>query len=111
MIGLPGIVKSRRSSPPGPSTRTPVADVRAALLAGAVSRGDIAARTGLQRETVDAVLTHLERAGQLHREQLGSSCPGGGCSSCGFATAQGSSCGGTARGPVALVLGPTRPRE
>lgn len=106
MIGIGRFRTSHKTTQPQSLTGTPLADVRASLRNGAVSRRDIAERTGLTRDTVDAVIAHLERSGELHREHLGSSCPGGGCASCGFATAQGHACTTSAKGPVALVLGP-----
>lgn len=90
-------------------TRTPLAAVREAIASGGVSRADIAARTGLARSTVDAVIGHLERTGSLRRERMASSCPSSGCGGCAHATADGGACssasnGAGQRGPVALVL-------
>lgn len=74
--------------------------VMAAIRGGATGRADIAARAGLERTTVDAVIERLEAMGQLRREGLNSSCAAGGCGSC-------SSNGACSiqQGPVALVLG------
>lgn len=90
-------------------SRSPLAAVRQAIADGEVSRTDIAARTGLTRATVDAVIEHLERTGALRRERMASSCPSSGCGGCAHATADGSACsssrnGAGTRGPVALVL-------
>lgn len=81
--------------------------VRDAIASGAVDRSRIAENTGLARTTVDASIEHLERMGWLTKKPLGTSCPGGGCSSCPLGKADGgagcgSHIGGT--GPVALVL-------
>lgn len=93
--------------------RTPVGDVRNAIAAGATSRTDIARRTGLAPSTVDAAIDFLERTGRLRREHL-ESCPGGTCTSCPLANVSpsGDACCGLdhGRGPVALVLSPTRHR-
>ncbi|MCF4007706.1 FeoC-like transcriptional regulator [Corynebacterium uropygiale] len=89
-----------------------LAAVREALAEGATSRADIARRAHISPFTVDAILAHLERTGQLRREVLASSCSSGACAQC----AVGSSCPGpsssAARGPVMLVLTHAeRPRE
>lgn len=92
---------------------TPLADVRDAIAAGALSRSDIAQRTGLSQSTVDAAIEFLERTGRLRRERLASSCAAGSCAACALAhpDADGQArCelhGSTERGPVALVLSPT----
>lgn len=88
---------------------TPLAAVRGAIADGAVSRADIADRTGLARATVDAAIEHLERTGSLRRERMASSCPSSGCGGCAHAAADGSACSSSSngagdRGPVALVL-------
>lgn len=109
----PGTASSSRAGavPPGdgarplpsPGSHGPLADVEAAIAAGASGRRGIADRTGLTPSTVDAALDHLERTGRLRRERLASSCPAGGCSGCGHAA--GDACGGIpGRGPVALTL-------
>jgi hypothetical protein len=93
---------------------TPVTAVRDAIAAGATSRPDIARRTGLTVSTVDATIDFLERSGRLRRERLASSCPGGSCACCSLAhpDAHGEPCcdlhKGPERGPIALVLSPTR---
>jgi len=89
------------------ASQGPLAMVPDAIASGAVDCSRIAENTGLARTTVDAPLEHLERMGWLTEKPLGTSCPGGGCSSCPLGKADGgagcgSHIGGT--GPVALVL-------
>lgn len=97
--------------------KMPVSAVRDAIAAGATSRSDITHRTGLTVSTVDAAIDFLERSGRLRRERLTSSCPSGGCNCCSLAhpDAHGDACcdlhSGPERGPVALVLSPTRHGE
>jgi hypothetical protein len=74
---------------------------------GTASRADLAARTGLPPDVVDAAVDHLIRTGALHAETLGSACPAGGCAGCGAPTGHG--CGDAAArtpGPVLITLGP-----
>ncbi len=78
---------------------SPMRAVMSAIEDGAVSRADIAARAGLRRETVDAVVEKLEALGYLQREYLQDSCAGG----CGGCPAKGAC--QASQGPVALVLG------
>ena len=86
----------------------PLARVRQAIESGAKSRKEICEISGLQPSMVDVAIEHLQRMGMLVQESLGSSCAGGGCSSCPSGTSDGTpGCGGpgtTSRGPVALVL-------
>ncbi|MEJ6019537.1 FeoC-like transcriptional regulator [Corynebacterium sp. H113] len=97
-----------KTEAPQQERRTPLADVKAAMARGVLSRAAIAQETGLSRVTVDAVLEHLERTGQVQRERLAASCPSSGCSSCSHATSSGDACGpaapGGERGPVVLTL-------
>lgn len=86
---------------------TPLSAVADAIADGAAGRGDIARRTGLNPGTVDAAIDHLERTGRLRREHMASSCSAGGCGSCPV-NHGGAECAGPGRGPVALVLSPTR---
>lgn len=74
---------------------------------GARSRAEIRELTGLSASTVDAIIHHLERTGQLSYESLGSACAAGGCGACAAAK----TCPGehTVSGPVALVLTPRPP--
>lgn len=87
---------------------SPTEAVTDAIRQGIISRAKIANRTGLRPETVDLILDRMERSGRLRREALGAMCGGGGCSSCEHSAAGGgcatATSGGSARGPVSLVL-------
>lgn len=61
---------------------SPLTSVLAAVSAGAISRADVAGRTGLARDVADAAIDHLVRMGRLDVQALGTSCPGGACGSC-----------------------------
>ena len=50
--------------------------------AGAHSRADVARRTGLRADVVDAAVDHLVRMGRLEAAELTSGCPDGGCGVC-----------------------------
>ena len=63
-------------------TASPLRSVLDAVGDGARSRHEIAARTGLRRDAVDAALDHLTRLGRLQATEMSSGCPGGGCGSC-----------------------------
>ncbi|WP_296137166.1 FeoC-like transcriptional regulator [uncultured Tessaracoccus sp.] len=87
----------------------PLSRVADAIADGAVSRAQIAERTGLQAGVVDAALEHLERLGRFTVEQLAGGCPDGGCGACPSGTRDGrAGCGAagpsSARGPVLLKL-------
>ncbi|RRD45620.1 hypothetical protein EII42_10855 [Tessaracoccus sp. OH4464_COT-324] len=73
---------------------------------GAGTRMEIAARTGLSGDVVDAALEHLQRMGRIVSEQLSSGCPDEGCGTCPSGKSDGSAgCGSSgARGPVLLRL-------
>ena len=60
----------------------PLRAVLAILDAGAPSVAEVAARTGLDREVVAAVVSHLARTGHLRAEYLAVGCPTSGCGSC-----------------------------
>lgn len=78
----------------------------AAFADGAVGLGDIARRTGLSAQVVQACVEHLVRVGRLEARSLTVGCPSGGCGSCASAAADGGAgCG--ASGPSATRTGPT----
>lgn len=86
-------------------TRGPLTRVLAAFEAGAGSLADIAERTGLGADVVEAAVDHLVRLGRIEASTLGVGCPGGGCGSCASGHADGSAgCG--AAGPSASRRGP-----
>jgi hypothetical protein len=92
----------------------PLRAVLAALGAGAADLGEVAARTGLDRDVVAAAVAHLVRTGHLRTEQLASGCPASGCRTCGShvddsaGPAHLTGCHGlaapTGRGPVLITL-------
>lgn len=86
----------------------PLARVLHAMQDGAHLRADIARRTGLPQDVVDASVEHLVRSGVLQSESLSSACPTGGCAGCGAPTGHGCvSAGQRTPGPVLLTLSPT----
>ncbi|WP_295627062.1 helix-turn-helix domain-containing protein [uncultured Corynebacterium sp.] len=109
ILGFVRRTRLPRDDAPVPA-ETPVAAVREAIAAGESSRSEIAARTGLARPTVDAIIGHLERTGALRREALSGSCATGGCGGCPHASADGGACP-SSREPVALVLGDRPPAD
>lgn len=80
---------------------SPSEQVRAAIVGGFSRPDDIAKRTGLGVGTVQLILDHLERSGDLVRDSL-ASCPSSGCGSCRQAT--GCSGAGGMKGPRGAVL-------
>ena len=88
----------------------PLSSVLAAFEAGASSLADIAARTGLTADVVQASVDHLLRLGRLRASELAVGCPASGCGSCASASAEGTpGCGAAApsagrRGPVLVAL-------
>lgn len=91
----------------------PLRAVLTALDGGAGDLGEVAARTGLDRELVTAAVAHLIRSGYLQAEQLGTGCPATGCSGCGSYAAPGlirsGGCAGDTtsadgRGPVLITI-------
>lgn len=93
----------------------PVTAVLAALQGGARSLAEVAERTGLGRDVVDAAITHLVRLGRLEAEELAIGCPSAGCGGCVSGTAEGTAgCGSSApstrrSGPVLVALRVSRP--
>lgn len=84
----------------GPLTR-----VMDAFEQGASSKADIAERTGLAPDIVEASVEHLVRLGRLEANEMAMGCPSGGCGTCFAATADGlPGCG--APGPSATREGP-----
>lgn len=71
---------------------------------GATSRADVAVRTGLDADVVDAVIEQLTRLGALRVDDLTTTCPTDGCSGCGTPTGNG--CATPSRGPVLITLSP-----
>ncbi|MGN6330080.1 MAG: FeoC-like transcriptional regulator [Motilibacteraceae bacterium] len=87
------------------SGRGPLRAVLDAFDAGAASLADVAHRTGLDRDVVDAAVDHLVRLGRLSAQQLAVGCPPSGCGGCASGTADGAAgCG--ADGPSAVRSGP-----
>lgn len=78
----------------------PLGAVRDALAEGVLGRVLIAKQTGLHPATVDAILEHLTRTGELDTEVL-ASCPGGSCGSC--------TTGCPSHGPLILTLRKSAP--
>lgn len=76
-----------------------VASVRAAMAAGASTRKEITAASGLDRDVVDAVLDVLIRTGAIEQHRLKFECGAGGCRSC----SEDTTCAPVA-GPVPLHL-------
>ena len=88
-----------------PRPARPLSRVLEAFRAGAVSLDQIAERTGLPATIVRTSVGHLIRMGRIQAKELSMGCPGGGCSSCASATAEGTpGCG--ASGPSPLRRGP-----
>jgi FeoC-like transcriptional regulator len=96
-------------------TTTPLRAVLEALQGGAHSRAELAGRTGLRPDTVDAALEHLVRMGRLEVGELSTGCPSGGCGSCPSGVDDGPGCGSSAPvdrpagAPVLLQLTLRRP--
>lgn len=88
---------------------SPLRSVLDAFDAGARSRPELARATGLQPDVVELAVTQLVRLGRLEAREMTSSCPTGGCGSCGAADDPQAACtssAGSARhsGPVLLQL-------
>ncbi len=81
-----------------------------AFAVGAVSLDEVARRTGLARDAVDAAVDHLVRMGLIDAKELSLGCPSGGCGTCASGAADGApGCGApapsaTRRGPVLVTL-------
>nr|WP_083984359.1 FeoC-like transcriptional regulator [Corynebacterium epidermidicanis] len=82
---------------------TPSEQIKSAIRSGCTSRPEIARKTGLSPSTVELVMEHLERSGELVRESL-SSCPSSGCGSCTANTGCSGAANPQGRGPVLLQL-------
>ncbi len=83
----------------------PLQAVLAPFRDGARSLDDIAGRTGLPLDVVEASVEHLRRMNVIEAKELAMGCPGGGCGSCASGLADGSAgCG--ASGPSATRSGP-----
>ncbi|WP_181833834.1 FeoC-like transcriptional regulator [Acidipropionibacterium virtanenii] len=91
--------------PARPRSGGPLSQVLSAFREGAGSLDQIAERTGLPGTIVRTSVGHLIRMGRIQAKELSAGCPGGGCSSCASATAEGTpGCG--AAGPSPLRRGP-----
>jgi hypothetical protein len=93
---------------------SPLRAVLDAFAAGATSLTDVARRTGLDRDVVDAAVDHLVRMGRLSAGTLSTGCPDGGCGSCASGEDGEAACGSTGpsaarQGPVLVTLSLTRP--
>ncbi|MCE3550305.1 FeoC-like transcriptional regulator [Pseudonocardia sp. RS11V-5] len=87
---------------------SPLRAVLDAVDAGARSRADLGARTGLRPDVIDAALDHLVRMGRLEPSSLGGGCPPAGCGSCGSGVGGEPGCGTPSR-PVLVQLTRRRP--
>lgn len=83
----------------------PLTGVLAAFESGARSLDEVAARTALTRDVVDAAVDHLVRMGRIEARELAIGCPTGGCGSCASGSVAGTpGCG--APGPSRMRSGP-----
>lgn len=100
-----------------PQTARPLSSVLGAFRDGATSLADIAERTGLSMDVVQASVDHLVAMGRIEAKQLASGCPSGGCASCASGHADGTAgCGASGpsagrRGPVLVQLSLRRPHD
>lgn len=86
---------------------SPLSAVLSAVESGANTVGEIATRTGLRPDVVDAAVEHLRRLGRIGSVSLTSGCPDGGCTGCGSPTGSGCHTVGAAghpQGPVPVTL-------
>lgn len=84
----------------------PLRLVLGALEGGAGSLAEVSARTGLERQLVEAAVHHLVRLGHLEATELSMGCPPAGCGGCASAEPGGTAgCGASA--PSAARRGPT----
>lgn len=95
------------------SAPSPLRAVLGAFDAGATSLSDVARRTGLDRDVVDASVEHLVRMGRLSAGTLSTGCPDGGCGSCASGDDGSAGCGSSGpssrrQGPVLVTLSVTR---
>ncbi|MBK9740164.1 MAG: hypothetical protein IPO93_11730 [Actinobacteria bacterium] len=67
----------------------PLSAVLSAVSTGANTVGEIATRTGLSPDVVDAAVEHLRRMGKIGAVSLSSGCPDGGCTGCGSPSGSG----------------------
>ncbi len=74
----------------------PLRTVLAAFDSGAVTLADIASRTGLDRDVVEAAVHHLVRTGLLVGRTLSAGCPESGCGSCASGRSDGPGCASSA---------------
>jgi hypothetical protein len=93
----------------GSGTSGPLRAVLAAFENGSASLNEVAERTSLPRDVVDAAIDHLVRMGRLSAKQLASGCPTGGCGSCASGSHGQAGCGApgpstTRSGPVLVAL-------
>ncbi|MBK8469282.1 MAG: hypothetical protein IPL45_05710 [Actinomycetales bacterium] len=99
------------NTPGPPPTDGPVRRVIRSLGDGCATRTAVSQQTGLDAQTVDAILDHLVRSGRISATRLGGACPDTGCGACPSGRADASpGCTPTeahsGRGPVALTLAP-----
>jgi hypothetical protein len=78
---------------------SPLRSVLEAFSGGAGSRVEIAARTGLRPDVVDAAIEHLVRIGRMEAKELSTGCPAGGCGSCASGVGDAPGCGASAPSP------------
>ncbi len=92
----------------------PLTQVLDAFGAGVSSLSEVAARTGLGRDVVQASVDHLVRLGRLDARELAVGCPAGGCGTCASGVGDAPGCGAPApserrSGPVLVALSLRRP--
>ena len=88
----------------------PLNAVLQAFTEGASSLDEIALRTSLARDVVQASVEHLTRMGRIEAKELSMGCPSGGCGGCASGHSDGTAgCGAPEpsaerRGPVLVQL-------
>ncbi|MDQ1288165.1 MAG: hypothetical protein QG622_1730 [Actinomycetota bacterium] len=60
----------------------PLSAVLAELTAGAPTLDEVARRTGLDRDLVEAAVAHLVRLGRVDSSELSTACPDSACGGC-----------------------------
>ena len=93
----------------------PLSAVLAAFESGARTLAEVADRSGVSSDVVQASVEHLVRLGRLESRELAMGCPSSGCGGCASATIEGTAgCGAAGpdpgrRGPALVAL--TLPRR
>lgn len=79
---------------------SPLRAVLDAMAGGARSRAELAERTGLRPDVVDAAIEHLSRTGHIDARELTVGCPSGGCGTCASGDGGRPACGAAAPDPA-----------